>query len=375
MREPTRGLGFAQEALLEVLDRLRLEVRVQHQGLDRDLAPDLGVAPQVHHAHRALAQLALDLEAAQHRLLRPRAAENQGAGAAAAGHGAAQRHRVLQLLVAPDALGDVAVAATVAPAVAEGLGGLREALAPLVVESERVDAVDGGIVGCAAAQAAEGLVELAAGAVRLAELAVGLAQVGLELADRAHQRALAAEHGVAGEQRGQRRHQRDPGGLEQHHEQLDVDQHDRQQPADGQAGGQAQTRQDEHQVDGHQREHEQARRGRPGGHPQQVALQQGRDPVGARHDRFHDAAGGGDRLDQAGRGPPDQHHPVAEQRGRYLARLHGRGRDDDERGLLRAAVIEGMNREVAGGAVDALADPDAAAGEDVDARAYPVRGP
>src|SRR6185436_17329364 len=68
MVEASRRLGFAEEALLGVGELVRLEFRRERHRLDRDDAADLRVLAAVHDAHSALAELFLDLVAAEHRL-------------------------------------------------------------------------------------------------------------------------------------------------------------------------------------------------------------------------------------------------------------------------------------------------------------------
>src|SRR3546814_303791 len=68
VREAARGFGFAEEALLHAGEFVRLEFLGQRHRLDRNLAADLRILAHVDDSHRALAELLLDLVAAEHRL-------------------------------------------------------------------------------------------------------------------------------------------------------------------------------------------------------------------------------------------------------------------------------------------------------------------
>ena len=65
MIEPAGHLRFAEEPRAGFLQILFLEFIGQRDGLDRDDAIDVGIAAQVHDAHRAFAQFTLDLVAAE----------------------------------------------------------------------------------------------------------------------------------------------------------------------------------------------------------------------------------------------------------------------------------------------------------------------
>src|SRR6185503_11876074 len=97
------GLGFAEEALLHAGDLVGLELLRQRQRLDRYLAADLRVLAEVDDAHRALAELLLDLEAAELGLLAD--VELQRAARMRA---AAEDHRLRELLHARHLLRNVA---------------------------------------------------------------------------------------------------------------------------------------------------------------------------------------------------------------------------------------------------------------------------
>jgi hypothetical protein len=105
VRQAPGGLGLAEETLLHFGELVRLELLGERHRLDRHHAADLRVLAEVHHAHRALAELLLDLVAAEHRLLDgaalARGPEDAGVGLAAAR--AAEHHRLGELLRARQA--------------------------------------------------------------------------------------------------------------------------------------------------------------------------------------------------------------------------------------------------------------------------------
>jgi hypothetical protein len=107
MIEAPGGLGFAEEALLDLDQLVSLELLRQGHGLDGNDTIDLGITAHIHHAHGALAQLLLDLVAAQHGLLDVATGIEQ-AGIAASATATAENHGLGKLLGAIDAALDVA---------------------------------------------------------------------------------------------------------------------------------------------------------------------------------------------------------------------------------------------------------------------------
>ena len=63
VREAPGGLRLAEEALLHLGELLGLELLREGHRLDRHVAADLRILAEVHHSHRALAELLLHLEA------------------------------------------------------------------------------------------------------------------------------------------------------------------------------------------------------------------------------------------------------------------------------------------------------------------------
>ena len=96
------GLGLAEEALLHLGQLVGLELLRQRHGLDRDHAADLRVLAEVDHAHRALAELLLDLVAAEHRLFDRAAAQQIMRAAWMRAAAAAEDDRLGQLLGAAE---------------------------------------------------------------------------------------------------------------------------------------------------------------------------------------------------------------------------------------------------------------------------------
>ena len=66
--EAASSFRFAEEALLHIFNFVSIKFLRQGHRLDGNYATDLRILAQVHHAHRALAQLFLNLVTAQHRL-------------------------------------------------------------------------------------------------------------------------------------------------------------------------------------------------------------------------------------------------------------------------------------------------------------------
>ena len=178
VRELARGLRLAEEALLHPGDLVGLELLRQRQRLDRHLAPDLRVLAEIDHAHRALAELLLDLEAAELRLLAD--AELQRAARVRA---AAEDHRLGELLGARDLLADIAELGVEGVDVAEHRLGLVELALALEIEAEVVEVVGERLGHRHLPELVPGEVELALSLVGEAEHAVRLrrALVGLDL--------------------------------------------------------------------------------------------------------------------------------------------------------------------------------------------------
>jgi len=74
--QATCGFGFAEETGARFIKLGCFEFFGKRHGLDRDFATELGIAAQIDHAHRALAQFTFQLIAAQHRFFHRTVGQN-----------------------------------------------------------------------------------------------------------------------------------------------------------------------------------------------------------------------------------------------------------------------------------------------------------
>ena len=189
-----------------------LEFRRERHRLDRDDAADLRILAAVDHAHRALAELLLDLVAAEHRLLLAAALQHHGARVGARGRGPAEDDRLGKLLGAVEALLDVAELGVERRHVAEDALGLVELAAALEVERERVEVLHHLLVERRLAELVERHVQLALLLEGEPEHAVGLGALGVRLllAALGDEVALGGEQRVADHEQRRRQHQLQP---------------------------------------------------------------------------------------------------------------------------------------------------------------------
>ena len=171
VREAPGGLRLAEEASLASFSSSASNSPTAH-GLDATTRPIFGSLPQ-NHPHRALAELLLDLVAAEHRLFLGAALQHHRARVGARARRAAEDDRLRQLLRAVQALADVAELRIEGRHVAEAALRLVELAAALEVEREAVDVLHHLVVQRRLAELVERHVELALLLEGEAEHAVG----------------------------------------------------------------------------------------------------------------------------------------------------------------------------------------------------------
>ncbi len=159
MIEPPRGFGLAEKTLLDISQFVLVELLRQGHGLDRHHAIDFRIAPHVNHTHGALAELLLDLVAAQHRLLDIAGGIDQ-AGIAAPPSTATKNHGFRELLGAVQAGFDVTKLRIEIENIAKHRLGLVELSLAFEIERQVVHVLQQLVIQRAFAKLVEGHVEL-----------------------------------------------------------------------------------------------------------------------------------------------------------------------------------------------------------------------
>src|SRR6266705_5014018 len=158
MAQAPRGLGLAEETLLDLGELVGLELLRKRHGLDRHAAPDFRVLAEIHDAHGALAKLFFHLVATEHRLLGACDERKRSAGVRLR---APEDDRFRHLLGARQFRLEIPEFRVVVGHVAERRFGLVELALALEVEREIVEIVHHGVVQRHLAEVVEGHVELA----------------------------------------------------------------------------------------------------------------------------------------------------------------------------------------------------------------------
>ena len=339
MIEAAGGFGFAEKTRLRVLEFVGLELLGQGHRLDRHHTADLGVAPEIDHAHRALAKLLFDLVAAQHGLLaRARTVKDAGIGTP---RRTAQDHRFGQVLGAHDLLPEILVFRVIGGHVLIHRLRLVELSLAFKIQREVVHVVHHRVVERHLAELVERHVQLTLPLERQAQHAVGLGRfhIRLLLAGLGNDIPLGCQQQMPDEQQCGRHHQLDPHGGRHH--QYEVRDHQHHQNAQRDHGRRPclEPRQQSDQVGSHQDENQKLQVRRPARHHEEVLGQYRRHRVRhlfhGRHRRRH-------RRRETGTDPcrrrADQHDLVGILRRRNLACQHIVKRIDLKR-LLAVPIL------------------------------------
>jgi len=246
---------------------------------------------------------------------------------------------------------------------------LVELALALEVERQVVEVVEQRLGKRHLAELVPGEIELALALVGEPEHAVRLGRglVGFELGALGDDEALRDQRGMADQQQRRGQHELQPDACGPHQREVQHQQPGKHAARDRQRRACLEPRQQHGEIGGDERDDEQFRRGRPGGHDEEMLLQDRRHRVrqgdgrrGCRRDRRHlvgaDAGGGG----------ADQHDLVGVLGRGDLAAVDIVERVDGERGLLAAVAIEiGVHLELGIGA-DAQRPEADAVGLDLD---------
>ncbi len=316
--QPTGGFRLAEKALTRIRQLGAFELGAQRQRLDGHGASDLGVTPLVDHAHGAFAELFLDPVAAEHGLLNPRTAEQQGA--ARVGRGAWQHHGFRQTPGPPQTGLHLGIASVQTGHVFVDRLHLVELALALEVQRQLLQVVHQRPAVGHAPEPIESQVELALPLQRQPHHAVGFGRlfIGLHLARFGGEKTPRGQHQMPQQQQRSGEHQRQPGGRGREQAVLHPQQQRKQAGGGPGTGGGRQARQQREKVGRHQQQRRQHHGAGPDRLPDEVAVQDAR--RGVRQD---------DRGRERGR------HRCVE----WCAHAGCRGADDDD----LAGVFRGRN--------------------------------